>query len=78
MKRSVQYASMLATLLAGSLAHAGSNHLPNFSAYSGAQQVAGPLGSGTVPREFLAGVGSIDEKRGVPTVFWAAQDGQIK
>lgn len=77
MKRSVQYTSMLATLLAGSMAHAELKELANYNAYGDAQAVAGPVSSVATPTEMLAGVGSIDEKRGVPTMYMAPSDGVV-
>ena len=77
MKRSVQYASMLVTLLSGSVVRAGSHDLPNYSAYGSARAVAGPTTNQTVPSEFLAGVGGIDEQRGVPTIYWAPSNGVL-
>src|SRR5690242_9629309 len=75
MKRSVRYASALTILLIGSAAHAETYDLPNYSAYEDAREIAGPLASGLVPTDMLAGVTSVDEKRGVPTFYWAPPDG---
>ncbi|HVK65966.1 MAG TPA: M36 family metallopeptidase, partial [Polyangium sp.] len=74
MKRSARYATALITLLAGSTARAGDMDLPNYHAYDDAPSVAvSPLQS--LHGAAVGGVTGVDEKRGVPTFFWAPKGG---
>ena len=72
MKRTVRLASMFVTMFTGSFAFASGHHLPGYDAYFDApQNQFRPLSSRAITPEARAGVASIDEKRGVPTIFWA-------
>ncbi|MDI1432865.1 M36 family metallopeptidase [Polyangium sorediatum] len=74
MKRSARYATALITLLAGSTARAGDMDLPNYHAYDDAPAVSvSPLQS--LHGATVGGVTGVDEKRGVPTFFWAPKGG---
>ncbi|UQA62761.1 M36 family metallopeptidase [Polyangium aurulentum] len=73
MKRSARFATALITLLVGSTALAA-DELPNYNAYADAKPVMGPLTSGRAQPTALGSVTSIDDKRGVPTFFWAPPD----
>ncbi|MDI3289203.1 M36 family metallopeptidase [Polyangium sp. 15x6] len=74
MKRSARYATALITLLAGSAARAGDLDLPNYHAYDDAPAVeVSPLQS--LHETGVGGVTGVDEKRGVPTFFWAPKGG---
>ncbi|UQA62765.1 M36 family metallopeptidase [Polyangium aurulentum] len=73
MKRSARYATALITLLAGSTALAA-DELPNYNAYADAKPAVRSLASGRTRSSALGAVTSIDEKRGVPTFFWAPPD----
>lgn len=78
MKRTVRYASALVTMLTGSLAFASGHGLPNYDAYFDAPDAqVRPVSSDFVPSAMRAGVASVDEKRGVPTVFWARENGPV-
>ena len=78
MKRTVRLASMLVTMLAGSSALAGGHDLPGYNAYFDAPEAqVRPLESAALSPQMLAGVSSIDEKRGVPTIFWAPANGPV-
>lgn len=72
MKRTVRLASMFVTMLTGSFAFASGHDLPGYDAYFDApQKQFRPLSSHALSSAHRAGVVSIDEQRGVPTVFWA-------
>jgi hypothetical protein len=73
MKRSARYATALITLLAGSTALAD-DELPNYNAYADAKPAVRGLASGGARSSSLGAVTSIDDKRGVPTFFWAPPD----
>ncbi len=78
MKRSARSAAVLATLLAGSAAHAGDFELPNYNAYDDAKVVSPrPVPASQLVREAVGGVSGMDEKRNVPSFFWAPKTGVI-
>ena len=77
MKRTVRLASMFVTMFTGSIAFASGHHLPGYDAYFDApQKLLRPLATRAVTPEVRAGVASIDEKRGVPTIFFAPAKAQ--
>jgi MYXO-CTERM domain-containing protein len=73
MKRSARLATVLVTLLAGSTAFAD-DELPGYNAYADAPPVASGRTLGRARPSALGAVTSLDEKRGVPTFFWAPPD----
>lgn len=76
MKRTLNLASVLATMLTGSIAFAGGHHLPGYEAYFDAPRTAArPLSNVALLPDVLAGVANVDEMRGVPTMFWAPANG---
>jgi MYXO-CTERM domain-containing protein len=78
MKRTVRLASLLVTMFAGSIAFAGGHDLPGYDAYFDAPDaLLRPLSSAALTPAMVAGVSSIDEKRGVPTVFVAPANGPM-
>jgi len=78
MKRTVQFASVLVTMLTGSLAVAGGHDLPGYDAYYDAPDaLVRPLENQALSAQVLAGVSSVDAKRGVPTIFWAPANGPV-
>ncbi|UQA62762.1 M36 family metallopeptidase [Polyangium aurulentum] len=76
MKRSARLATVLVTLLAGSTALAD-DELPGYNAYADAPPVASGRTLGRARASALGAVTSIDEKRGVPTFFWAPPDAPL-
>jgi MYXO-CTERM domain-containing protein len=78
MKRHARYLPLTLALLAGSYAHTShATERPNFDAYASAKAAA------SAPQKSAASssaglVASIDDKRGVPTFFWAAKGGQTR
>lgn len=78
MKRTVRFAAVLVTMLTGSLAAASGHDLPGYDAYYDAPDaLVRPLENQALPARVLAGVSSVDEKRGVPTIFWAPANGPV-
>src|SRR5690242_15720725 len=78
MKRTVRLASVLVTMLSGPSVLAGGHDLPGYDAYFDAPEAqVRPLASAALTPQMLAGVSSIDEKRGVPTIFWARANGPV-
>ncbi len=76
MKRTLNLASVLATMLTGSIAFAGGHRLPGYEAYFDASRTAArPLSNAALAPDVLAGVANVDEMRGVPTMFWAPANG---
>ncbi|UQA62764.1 M36 family metallopeptidase [Polyangium aurulentum] len=73
MKRSARLAAVSMTLLAGSTALAD-DELPNYNACADAPPVASGRTLGRARSSAFGAVTSIDEKRGVPTFFWAPPD----
>lgn len=78
MKRTVGLASMLATMFTGASVLAGGHDLPGYDAYHDAPDVqVRPVDNAALSSGMLAGVMSLDEKRGVPTMFVAPAHGPV-